>query len=85
MRHLGDPDVSWIVYEHTTATCWRVNPDTRENALREAALCGLGHTAMLLEQGRDLANAFAAGRMYGHQQARQQAAARARMDREPSH
>lgn len=58
------------VWENETGVFWTVNPPTLERASGEARLCAPGHEPVTVEMGNKLRNAFAAGRMYGHEQAR---------------
>ena len=53
------------VYEDATGVLWTVNPDTRENAEKEALLVGEGHRAVPVEWGDQLRNAYAKGRLSG--------------------
>lgn len=52
------------VYEDATGVLWKVVPDTKENARREAKLVGAGHRAVKVKLGKQLSAAFEAGREY---------------------
>lgn len=52
------------VYEDATGVLWSVSPATKENAIREAGLVGKGHRAVKVKLGKQLSEAFEAGRDY---------------------
>lgn len=69
----GESEVEWCVYEHAYGVAWKVDPPTEENARDEWGSLGeLGHEVMPAPQAEQLRNAFAAGRLYGHRQAKRQ-------------
>jgi len=59
-----EPYKPYGVYEDATGTLWTVEPPTKKNARREAALVGEGHRAVPVKWGRQLAAAFVEGRNY---------------------
>ena len=73
-QHVG---VTWVkaavavghkrygVYEDATGVLWTVDPDTRENAEKEAAGVGEGHRAVPVKWGKQLRAAYVKGRMAG--------------------
>jgi len=52
------------VYEDSTGVLWAVAGNTKENAVKEAALVGTGHRAVKRKLGKQLSAAFEAGRTY---------------------